>query len=492
MENLLELREVSKIYPGVVALDKVNLQIRPGEVHSLMGENGAGKSTMIKVIAGVIVPEEGSILIDGKEYKNLTPAKSRELGIGVIYQELNMVGSLSVAENVFLGSKIGGKYVIDFKEMHRRTRELLDEFNLNMDTHQMVEQLSTAQQQMVEIIKAISRDVRVLIMDEPSAAITAADVEKLFEIIQKLKSRGVAIIYVSHRMEEVFRISDRVTVLRDGQYVATKSVKEVSRQDLISMMVGRELKESFPVRNSVIGEVLLETKQLTGNGDYDVSFQLHKGEILGIAGLIGAGRTELAEMLFGAAEVEGGEILLRGKPICFKQTSESIAAGIGLIPEDRRRRGLFLNYTISWNAQIMALKRLANRLGVIDVKTADKETAEYEKILRIKTPSLNQEVKKLSGGNQQKVVLAKVLASKAEILIFDEPTRGIDIGAKQEIYQLMNELIEKGMSIIMISSEMEELMGMSDRIIVMREGMISSILNKEEFSQKRIMELAAN
>lgn len=490
MEKILELRNITKTYPGVTALDDVSVSFASGEIHSIMGENGAGKSTMIKVISGAVTPDSGQVVMEGKALSQLTPSMARDRGIGVIYQEFNLIPSMNVAENIFLGSHLGNAVMPDFAEMHRRAAGLMDELNLKIDTYTMVGELSTAQQQLVEIARAISKDCKVLIMDEPTAAIAVAEAEKMFKIMLKLKERGVSIIYISHRMDEVFKMSDRVTIMRDGKYVATREMGEVSRKDLIHMMVGRELKESFPARAVKLGETVLEVRDLCGNGDFHIDMKLKKGEILGLAGLVGAGRTELAKMLFGDVRPDSGDILVKGKKVHLKDTSDAISYGIGLIPEDRKQEGAFLEYSIQWNIPSMSLKRIS-RGGVINQKEADRLAEHYTKALRIKTPGLEQLVRNLSGGNQQKVVVAKVLAAQTDIFIFDEPTRGIDIGAKQEIYALMNQLVEQGMSIIMISSEMEELLGMSDRIMILYEGRVTGELLKEEFDQSRILELAS-
>lgn len=490
MANILELKHITKVYPGVVALDDVSMSFEPGEIHSIMGENGAGKSTLIKIVAGAIESSGGTVVIDGKEFEKLTPALSKANGIGVIYQEFNLVPSMSVAENIFLGDKTGGKFCPDFKKMHAESQKLLESLGVHIDTHRMVGGLSTAQQQLVEIAKAIAKNCKVLIMDEPSASIAQAEVANMLRIVRQLKSQGVTIIYISHRMEEVFEISDRVSILRDGKFIGTNRIGDVSTQELINMMVGRELTMTYPKRHVALGEDILEIRHLTGNGDFDLNLHLRKGEILGLAGLVGAGRTEFAKMLFGDVKPISGEIIVRGKRVRFSDTSDAIEAGIGLIPEDRKKEGAFLGYSIQWNIPCMSLKRIS-KATVIDQKEANRLADEYVERLRIKTPTVKQLVKNLSGGNQQKVVVAKVLAAQTEILIFDEPTRGIDVGAKQEIYRLMNELIEQGMSIIMISSEMEELIGMSDRIMVLYEGRITGELQKEEFTQNRILELAS-
>ena len=487
---ILELQHITKHYPGVVALDDVSLSFEPGEIHSIMGENGAGKSTLIKIVAGAIEASSGKVIINGESFEKLTPALAKQHGIGVIYQEFNVVPSMNIAENIFLGDKTGNAISPDFKKMHKEAARLMESLGVHIDSHRMVGDLSTAQQQLVEIAKAVSKNCKVLIMDEPSAAIAVAEVENMLRIVRQLKEQGVTIIYISHRMDEVFEISDRVSILRDGRYVATKKIDEVSRQDLINMMVGRELTESFPSRNVTPGENVLEVRNLTGNGDFNINLYLRKGEILGLAGLVGAGRTELAKMLFGDVRPTSGEIVVKGKTVHFRDTSDAIDSGIGLIPEDRKREGAFLEYSIQWNIPSMSLRRIS-KATVVDQKEADRLADEYVEKLSIKTPTVKQLVKNLSGGNQQKVVVAKVLAAQTEILIFDEPTRGIDVGAKQEIYHLMNNLVEQGMSIIMISSEMEELLGMSDRVMVLYEGRITGELSKDEFSQSRVLELAS-
>lgn len=490
MGKILELEHISKFYPGVVALDDVSLSVEAGQVHALMGENGAGKSTMIKVISGAIKPEKGNIVITGERFDSLTPALSKEKGIGVIYQEFNLVPTMSVLENIFLGEKIGNKIMPDFDEMRRKALEIFHEFGVDIDVNAMVSELTPGKQQLVEIAKTLTRNVKLIIMDEPSASISVADVQTLFRIIEQLRRKGVTIIYISHRMEEVFEIADVVSVMRDGKYVGMKAMKDVSRKDLITMMVGRELNESYPVRTKKIGECVLEVEHLSGNGDRDISFSLRKGEILGIAGLVGAGRTELAKLIYGAAKLEQGKIRIRGKDVHIKSPHDAIAAGIGYIPEDRKNEGAFLEFPIDWNISIMSLPRLSKGM-VVTVQKIDELANEFQKKLGIKAPTMKQYVKNLSGGNQQKVVVAKTLATNSSIIIFDEPTRGIDVGAKQEIYQLMNTLITQGISIIMISSEMEELIGMSDRIIVMHEGTVQGELQRDEFTQNKILEYAS-
>lgn len=490
MKTILKLNDISKYYPGVVALDHVSMEFGEGEIHSIMGENGAGKSTMIKIVSGAIEPSEGCIEIAGEKIDRLTPALAKQKGIGVIYQEFNLIPSMSVVENIFMGEQVGNKFMPDFKEMHKRAKKIFDEFDVDIDTYEQVGNLTPGKQQLVEIAKALSQNVKIMIMDEPTASISVADVKILFNIIHKLKEKKVTVIYISHRMEEVFELSDRVSILRDGKYIDTKNAKEVARKDLITMMVGRELNETYPSRNVKIGEPVLEVKNLSGNGDMDINLTLKKGEILGLAGLVGSGRTELAKVLYGAEKADDGEIIVKGHKANIKTPRDAINLGIGYIPEDRKNEGAFLEFPIDWNITIMCLHRISNNT-IVPSQKIDEIAGEFSKRLEIKAPNLKQYVRNLSGGNQQKVVIAKTLAAETDIIIFDEPTRGIDVGAKQEIYHLMNELILQGVSIIMISSEMEELMGMSDRILVMHEGRLQGELQKSEFTQQLILELAS-
>ncbi|MCD7842245.1 MAG: sugar ABC transporter ATP-binding protein [Lachnospiraceae bacterium] len=491
MAKILEVKNVTKTYPGVVALDNVSFDVEKGEILALIGENGAGKSTVIKTISGAITPDSGTITIDGTTYEKLTPSIARNAGIGVVYQELNLVPSLSIMENIFLGEHVGNRaFMPDFKEMRQRSQEVMEDLGVKIDVSTQVQMLSTAQMQIVEIAKAVVKNCKVLIMDEPSASIPMAEVENMFRIVRRLKEKGVSVIYISHRLEELFELCDRVTVFRDGQYVVTRNVADITKKDLIKYMIGRELTEKFPERNVKIGEPVLQVKDLTGNGDFHINLELRKGEILGLAGLVGAGCTELAKMLCGDVKPESGEILINGKAMKAASAADGVEMGVGLVPEDRKLEGVFLEYTIEWNIPIMSMKKVSH-LGILNFKKLDELTDRFVKTLEIKTPSVKQEVRNLSGGNQQKVVVAKVLAADNDILIFDEPTRGIDVGAKQEIYKLMNSLVEQGKSILMISSEMEELLGMSDRILVLHEGRLSGELMKPEFSQDRILELAS-
>ena len=489
-QTVLSLKNITKRYPGVLALNQVSIDFTEGEVHALLGENGAGKSTLIKAIAGAITFDEGLITINGKEYQKMTPHLSRSLGIEVIYQEFNLVPTLSVAENIFLGTQADGKILVDLKGMRNQTRELFKHFNIAIDPDILVRELSPAQQQVVEIIKAVSKNVKILIMDEPTAPLSVSEVEHMFEIINRLKQNGVTIIYISHRLDEVFRISDRVTVLRDGKYVDTIFTKDTSRKELIRLMVGRTLTEIYPPRSIVPAEVALEIRNLSGNGDKDISFFVKKGEIVGLSGLVGAGRTELAMVIIGAVPAESGEILVHGKPVQIKSPTDAKKYKIGLLTEDRKSLGLFLEMSVKWNISFPIVYQLSKYM-VVNTQKEDQTAESYAKQLDIRTPSLLQEVKNLSGGNQQKVILAKSLAAESDILIFDEPTRGIDVGTKQEIYKLMCDLANNGIAILMISSDMEELLGMSDRIIVLCEGKMGGEVKKEQFSQEYILDLAS-
>ncbi len=490
-DTILKMKEIDKSFPGVHALDHVNFEVRKGEVHALMGENGAGKSTLIKVVSGAIKANAGSIVFDGNSYDSMTPALSKKLGIGVVYQEFNLVPELSVAENVFLGQKLTKGFSINRKLMNEEAKKLMDEFGIDVDVTEEVKNLTVAYQQLVEIAKTISSDVKVLVMDEPSAPLTNREIDALFGIVRRLKEKGTAVIYISHRMEEIFALADRVTVMRDGKYVGTEPISEITQDELIKMMVGRSLDEQFPVVEKEIGEVVLEVRGLCTEALLkDISFKVHKGEILGLAGLVGAGRTETARAIFGADPKLAGKIIVHGKEKNITCPRVAIAEGIAYIPEDRKKHGALLGMSIRENISFIAIKDIS-RLGFVSRKEDAAMSDRYIKDLSIKTPTKEQLTKNLSGGNQQKVVLAKSLASHSDIIIFDEPTRGIDVGAKKEIYVLMNELAARGMAIIMISSEMPELLGMSDRVLVMHEGEITGELTREEATQERILGLAS-
>jgi len=488
--RMLELRGITKTYPGVTALDAVSLDFSKGEVHAIAGENGAGKSSLIKILSGAIVPDAGIVRLDGLELGRVTPREAIRLGISTIYQEFNLVPSLSVAENIFFGLEPMRRGFVDKKRMHRMASRLCEDMGVELDTHARIKDLGVAYQQIVEILKAVSRDARILIMDEPTAPLTTKEIDVLFEIVDKVREKSVTIIYISHRLEEIFRICDRVSVLRDGRNVATKDISETNQQELVSFMVGRKLDEIYPSRNSSPGEEVLRVEGFRNGKLKGLSFGLRRGEILGIGGLVGAGRTELARALFGADPLVEGRILFLGRPIEIKKPQDAIRQGIGLLPEDRKQQGILLGMSIKENISFPILKDLS-RLGFLRKKREKALCGELSGALNVKTPSLDQKVKNLSGGNQQKVVLAKWLGTKCDILIFDEPTRGIDVGAKQEIYSLLTKFADEGKSVIMISSEMPELIGMSDRILVMRNGSIAGVLEKDEFSQERTLMLAS-
>jgi len=489
---VLEMRGITKTYPGVTALDGVDFAVLPGEVHALVGENGAGKSTLMKILAGADMKDAGSVSINGHEAHIATPQEAMRLGISIIYQEFNLVPYMNAAENVFLGrepmSAVPG--VIDFGRMYSDAERIVGELGVRLDVRVPVNQLSVAQQQMVEVAKATSRNARIIAMDEPSATLTEHELENLFALIRRLKADGVSIIYISHRLEEVFQIADRVTVLRDGKLVATKPVADTDREDIIHMMVGRELKEKIPKAAAEQGEVALEVRGLNRVGALkDVSLTVRHGEVLGLAGLVGAGRTEVARAIFGADPIDSGEVLLDGRPVHIRSPKDAIRLGIGLVTEDRKALGLVLGMAVRENVTLANLGPLS-RLGFVSRRREREVANRFVEDLMIKTPSVEQAVQNLSGGNQQKVVLAKWLYTQSKVLIFDEPTRGIDVGAKTEIYQLMNRLVEHGVAIIMISSELPEILGMSDRIIVMHEGEIAGDLSREDATQEKIMSLA--
>lgn len=489
-DTILRLTHISKLYPGVVALNDMNMEFREGEVHAIVGENGAGKSTMIKTISGAIEPTQGVIEIGGEQFDKMTPKLSREKGVAVIYQEFTLVPVLTAAENIFLGEYILKGLALNRKAMEEKARELFERLHVKIDPKVKVADLTTGFQQIVEIAKAISKDAKILIMDEPSAPLTITEVEAMYEIVDRLKAEGVTILYISHRMEEIFRLSDRVTVIRDGRYIATVNTGDTNKQELIKLMVGRELSETYPERTKPPGETVLSLSKVSGNGVKDISLEVRRGEILGLGGLVGAGRTELAQLIFGSERVVSGEITMKGKPLRLKNCRAAIEAGIAMIPEDRKQHGVILDMSIKENTTMPCLERISNK-KVIRRQEETKVTERFENSLRIKTPTIHQLVKNLSGGNQQKVVLAKWLAMDPEIIIFDEPTRGIDVGAKQEIYEIMNDLANQGKAIIMISSDMEELIGMSDRVAVLCKGRMAGSLSRDEISQESILVKAA-
>ena len=491
-EYVLQLQHIRKEYPGVVALKDVTLELKPGEILALIGENGAGKSTLIKCCSGAVIPTSGKIIVNGNEYSSMTPQLASENGIAIIYQEFNNVKELSAAENLFLGRPIRKGMVIDRKAMEEAAAKAFEQLHIKIDPKALMKDLTVGYQQMVEIAKAVQQNAKILIMDEPSAPLTSAEVESMFEVVERLRSEGVSIIYISHRLDEIYRLSDRIVVLRDGEYIKTLITKDSHVQELIQLMVGRELTQSYPPRKDCVqDEVVLELQNVCGNGDKDMNLKLHKGEILGLGGLVGAGRTELAELIFGVKPMESGKMIFKGKEVNPKSPREAIDLGIALVPEDRKRHGAMLGVSIKNNIN-MPIYEKNSKLSVIDSKKEMKIAEKQRDDMAIKTPTLHQLVKNLSGGNQQKVILGRWLAADSELIIFDEPTRGIDVGAKYEIYKLMNDLVEnQGKSILMISSEMEELLGMSDRVIVLAEGEMTGELSKEEFSQEAVMTFAS-
>ncbi|BCR36720.1 sugar ABC transporter ATP-binding protein [Mariniplasma anaerobium] len=485
---ILEMNNIVKSYPGVIALNKVSLNFFEGEVHAIVGENGAGKSTLIKVISGAVHPESGSIVYQGIEYSHLSLYEAKMKGIEVVYQEFSLIESLSVAENIFLGDKVGNFF--SFKNIVAQAEVLFRKYNIDIDVRQKVSELSPAQMQLTEIVKAVSKSAKVLVLDEPSAPLSIAETNKMYEIIKEVKKNGTTIIYISHRLEEIFKISDRVTVLRDGILISTLPIIEVTRKKMIEMMVGRKVREDYPIRKIKYDDIALEVKNMSGNGVKDISFSLRKGEILGVAGLMGSGRTEMAMAIYGGAKKDKGEIFINGEKVLINSPHRAIYYGMGLIPEDRKRTGCFLEKTIQFNLSIASIRNLSNGFFV-DKKREIKQSKYYSDLLNIKTPSLNQVVRNLSGGNQQKVVVGKTLGAQSRIIIFDEPTRGIDVGAKMEIYELMNQLADEGNSILMISSDLVELIGMSDRIMVLSEGKLMGELYRKDFSQTKIIDMAS-
>lgn len=488
---ILKVNHLTKYFAMVKALDDISFDVRRGEVHALCGENGAGKSTFIKLLTGAYEPTKGNIEFEHQTYSRLTPKLSLDIGISVIYQEFSLIPYLTVAENIFYGREKQKFGIRNIKEMNRCAQELCKEMGIDLDVNTKVMELGIAYQQIVEIMKAVSKNTKFIIMDEPTAPLTINETKIFFNIIRKLKEKKVTIVFISHRLEEVFELCDRATVFCDGRYMITKDVKDLTKKELISYMVGRELSDDYPKNTEKPKEILLEVKDLTNKKINHVSFELRKGEILGLGGLVGAGRTELARVLYGADGKNSGTMICKGEKYEPKSPRDALSHGIGLIPEDRKQQGLILGLSVGDNTVYSILDKCSN-LKVIQRKKINKITDQYIRELKIKTPNKSQLVKNLSGGNQQKVVLAKMLATNCDVLIFDEPTRGIDIGAKQEIYTLMVQLAKQGKAIIMISSEMPELIGMSDRILVMSHGKISGELIRQEYSQEKILEFASS
>ena len=489
--TVLQMKGVKKYFPGVKALDGVDFELKKGEIHALLGENGAGKSTLIKILTGIYSMTEGSIHIKGEEVHMKSVKDARDNRIAAIHQEICLVPYISVARNVYLGRELRNKLgLMDDKTMEAETQKLLDRLGMDIDASKEVRQYSIAQQQLIEIAKALALDAEILLMDEPTSSLTEKEVVNLFETIRRLKDNGTSIIYISHRMEELFELSDRVTVLRDGQYINTYVTKDTTREELVAAMVGRQLTE-FYVKDSVPqDEVFLEVKNLSREGVFqNVSFTLKKGEILGVSGMVGAGRSEVARAIVGIDEKQSGEVLLEGKPLDIQKPIDAINAGIVLIPENRKEEGLVLENSVRFNTTLAVLKEFIR--GIFwNRKKEENIVDEHINSLKIRTPHQEQLVLNLSGGNQQKVVIAKWLATQPKVLIMDEPTRGVDVGAKAEIYTIMNSLAKQGISIIMISSDLPEIINMSDRVLVMREGNLAGILEKDEIGQEQIMRYA--
>ena len=490
---LLELRGISKRFPGVLALNGVGLEIRAGEVHALLGENGAGKSTLNKSIAGVYQPDTGEMRVDGRPVSVRRPHDAQALGISTIFQEFTLAPDMTVAENIFLGReplRIRALSIVDRRALVRQTRALLDSLDLQIDPLAVVQDLGVAQQQMVEIAKALSLDAKLIIMDEPTATLTAHEIERLFQAIARLKQRGVAVVYVSHRLDEVKAVCDRATILRDGAYVATVPVATTTIDEMIRLMVGRDLNEKFPKVQIEPREEVLRVERLTRKGVlHGISFSVRRGEIVGVAGLVGSKRTETARAIFGVDPLDSGQIFLHGKPLRVRTPADAIAHGIALIPEDRKRQGIFATLSVWENVVLGALWQFLRR-GLLDRRREKERAAEFVSSLRVATPDLDKRVIELSGGNQQKVVIAKWLNTNAEVFLFDEPTRGIDVGGKIEVYRLMGDLLSRGAAIVMISSELPEILGLSDRILVMREGRICGEFTRAEASEEKILNCA--
>lgn len=493
-ETFLQMSHITKRFPGVLALSNVDFALRKGEVHALLGENGAGKSTLMKILSGVYQPDEGDIIFEGQSVSFANPLSAQSAGITIIHQEFNLFPELTVEENIFIGREFckNNRWRLDEKQQRQAAIDILQKLNLNISPETLVADLTVAQQQMVEIAKAISVNAKILIMDEPTAALTETEIDSLFQVTRLLKEQGTGIVYISHRLEELALIADRATVMRDGQFIATVDYDAVKISDLIAMMVGRDLGNIYPRRGPLAQrKPVLEVSGLTRNGVLNnIDFTLYQGEILGFAGLMGAGRTELARAIFGADPIDGGTLKLNGKVTVIKDTPDAIQQGISYLTEDRKKEGLALGLSVERNIMLGNYPEYSDRYGNVDSKRCQKTSEEQVKALRIKTPHLEQAALNLSGGNQQKIIIARWVCKDTDILIFDEPTRGIDVGAKLEIYELMNRLVAKGKSIIMISSELPEVLGMCDRILVMRNGRITGELASDDATQEKIMQYA--
>lgn len=493
MESILKMEGISKRFLGVVALQDVDFELFPGEIHALVGENGAGKSTLMKVLMGIHHPDGGRILFKGQPFQAKNPKDAQQHGISMIFQEFNLMPDLTVAENIFAARELrkARNLLIDDRQMNQKTQELLDSLSLSFSPTQKISSLSVAEMQMVEIAKALLYNSDVLVLDEPTSALAEHEVNKLFDILRRLREQGVAIVYISHRLEEFDRIVDKITVLRDGKYIGTKRWKDTTVPEMIRMMVGRSLEEQFPSRNAKIGEVVLEARNFSNAKLKNVSLSVRSGEVLGLAGMMGAGRTEFARAIFGADPRESGEIFMDGRQIAVHTPADAIAHNIVYLPEDRKKDGLLLDQSVAMNILLASLSDNA-RHGIVNAKSCADTVSQKLSELSVKTPSSKQLVKFLSGGNQQKVLVCRWLCLNARVIIFDEPTRGIDVGAKYEIYSLINKMAEAGAAIIMISSEMPEVLGMSDRIAVMYEGRMVGEVERAEASQEKILNMASN
>ena len=490
-ETIVSMEYISKSFPGVKALDDVRFDLRSGEVMALLGENGAGKSTLMKILSGVYTRDGGSMEIFGKEYGDLNPKLAQEVGVAIIHQELNMCKHLSVAENMYLGREKTRGVMLSNSEMEAEAKAILDELNIGLEPQQIVGDLPVSKQQMVEIAKALSTNARILIMDEPTSALTAREIEDLFRIIKDLKAKGCGIVYISHRLEELQHIVDRVTIMRDGQYITSMNFQDVTMDEMIAHMVGREIKEKFPRVSCEKGKKVLEVKHLNaGPMVRDVSFDLYEGEIVGFAGLMGAGRTETTRAIFGVDPKTGGEIILDGREVKIYKPEDAIKAGIVLAPEDRKKDGLCTKLSIRHNIALPNLDLICSKLGVVSSAKEQEMCSRVVKDLKVKTPNVEVSAGNLSGGNQQKIVVGKWLARDSRVVIFDEPTRGIDVAAKVEIYNLMNDLKKQGIAVMFVSSEMPEVMGIADRIIVMCDGRITGELSAQEATQNQILTYA--
>jgi ABC-type sugar transport system ATPase subunit len=488
---VLRMEHITKTFPGVVALDDVSIDLYKGEVLGILGENGAGKSTLIKILAGNYIKDSGDIYVDGQKFEIKGPAEAMASGIRVIYQELNTLNNLTITENIFIGEQIikGPFRIVDWKAMTRKANELLDTLNVKLDPNTIIGDLTVSEKQIIEIAKAISKEAKILVMDEPTAALSEEETQSLFKIIKTLKSKGVSIIYISHRLKEIFEIADRVTVLRDGKKVGALNTRNTNENELVTLMVGRDIKDMYPKRVVPIGEKIMEVKNLVSDGFNNVSFSLRKGEILGIFGLLGSGRTSLVKALFGANKIKGGEIFINGKKVNIKSPDIARGERMGLVPLDRKVEGLALLMSVKENITLANIEDLGKNFLIMKSLERDKAVKWINEI-GIKTPTIDQEVNSLSGGNQQKVVLAKWLESGSQIIILNEPTRGIDVGAKIEIYNLMQDLCEKGTSIIMVSSELPEILSIADRIIVMSKGRFTAEYSREEASEEQLLHSA--